>query len=255
MSKRRNLKAMEVEVMFNEARKLDADFSSGEQSIIRTIIETAKRNGRMGDKVLLVIPPHYIHIPEWQRTADLNRAREIGTNYNPYKWEIPKVIYMNGKLYVGDGMHRIIGALLGNISSIVLEVMEITEEEAIELFLGQTKDRGNMKPMDYYNASIKANKPDYIGFRDVCHKHNVQVKGDDTLINPVGTFTSITEGIKTDKVILDQVLTLIDKLRWNGKETNSISPSSAAYGTKVVRSIKKMYAYYEGNEAEMEGTL
>lgn len=253
--KRRNLKANEVEAMFNEVRKLDADFSAGEQSIVRTIMETAKRNGRIGDKVLLVLPPYYIHIPDWQRKADLLRAREIGIGYNKHKWEVPKIVYTDGILKCVDGMHRILGALVAKIPDIVVEVMEISEEEAIELFLGQSNDRGHMKPMDYYNASIKANKPEYIEFREVCHKHNVQVRGDDALVNPVGTFTSITEGVKTEKRILDQVLTLIDSLRWNGKETNSLSPSSAAYGTKVVRSIKKLYAYHEGNEAQMEKAL
>lgn len=253
--KRRNLKATEVERMFNEVRKADAEFCAGEQSIIRTIMETAKRNGRIGDKTLLVIPPHYIHVPDWQRNADLLRAREIGTAYNKHKWEVPKIVFTDGILKCVDGMHRILGALIAEIPDIVVEVMEISEGEAIELFLGQSNDRGHMKPMDYYNASIKANKPEYIEFREVCHKHNVQVKGDDALANPVGTFTSITEGVKTDKVVLDQVLTIIDRLRWNGKETNALCPSSAAYGTKVIRSIKKLYAYYEGNETQMEQAL
>jgi len=255
MSKRRNLKATEVEAMFNVVRKADAEFSAGEQSIIRTIMETAKRNGRIGDKVLLVIPPHYIHIPDWQRNADLLRAREIGTGYNKHKWEVPKIVYTDGILKCIDGMHRILGALVAEISDIVVEVMEITEEEAIELFLGQSTDRGHMKPMDYYNASIKANKPEYIEFRDICHKYNVQVKGDDTLKNPVGTFASIKDGTKSDKVLLDKVLNLIDNLRWNGKETSSLSASKAAYGTKVIRSIEKLYAYYKGNEVQMEKIL
>ena len=255
MAKRRNLKAVQVEAMFDEVRKADTEFSAGEISIIRTIMENAKRNGRIGDKVLLVIPPHYIHIPEWQRQADLLRAREIGTNYNKHKWEVPKIVYSNGVLKAVDGMHRILGALIAKIPDIVVEVMEISEEDAIELFLGQSSDRGHMKPMDYYNASIKANKPDYIEFRDLCHKYNVQVKGDDALPNPVGTFTSITEGVKSDKEVLDKVLNLINRLRWNGKEVNALCPSSAAYGTKVIRSLRKLYAYNKGNETEMEKIL
>ena len=255
MSKKRYLKANEVEEMLNEVREKDADFCAGETAIIKAIIENAKRNGRMGDKVILVIPPYYLHNPEWQRQTDLLRAREIGANYNKNKWELPKVYLWNGRLYDADGTHRVLGAVIGEVPVIVVELMEITEEEAIDLFLDQGKDRNHMKPGDYYNASIKAKKPEYIGFRDVCHKHNIQIKGDDLLKNPVGVFTSISDGIRTDKDVLDKVLGLINNLGWNGKETNTINPSGAAYGAKTIRSIVKMYAYYKEKEEQMEKIL
>jgi len=255
MSKRRFLKATEVERLFEQARENDTQFSEGETSIIRTIIETAKRNGRIGDKILLVVPPRYIHIPTWQRSADLSRARAIGNEYNKYKWEVPKIVFVEGRLICVDGMHRILGALLANIPDIVVEVMEISEREAIELFLNQTVDRSSMKPADYYRASIEAEKPDYIGFRNVCHKYNVQVKGDDTLANPVGIFTSISDGTRANKEVLDKVLNLINVLGWNGKETCSLNPSSAAYGAKVIRTLSKLYAVYQGHEDKMETVL
>jgi len=253
MSKRRFLKATEVEATVNKAR--EEGFLSGETTIISTIVETAKRNGRIGDKILSVVNPEWVHFPDWQRSLDLSRARQIGMNYNRHKWEVPKVIYSNGKLSCVDGMHRIFGAFLASIENIVVEIMEISETEAIDMFLNQTKDRGAMKPMDYYYASIKANKPEYISFRDICHKHNIQVKGDDTLTNPVGVFTSLSDGIRSDKEVLDKVLALINKLGWNGKETSSLAPSSGAYGAKVIRSMKKLYAYYEANESKMESIL
>ena len=255
MSKKRYLKANEVEAMLNETRDKDTDFCTGETAIVKAIIENAKRNGRMGDKIILVIPPYYLHNPEWQRETDLLRAREIGTNYNKNKWELPKVYLWNGKLYDADGTHRVLGAVIGEVPVIVVELMEITEDEAIDLFLSQGKDRNNMKPKDYYNASIKANKPDYISFRNICHKHNIQVVGDDSLDNPVGTFTPMLDGVRMDKKTLDQILTLINKLSWNGKATNSLRPSSAAYGSKVIRSIQKLYAYYETDKEQMEKIL
>lgn len=247
MCKRRFLRPEEVEAVFNDAR--EERFKANEVDIISTIVETAKRNGRIGDKVLLVIPPEYVHIPDWQRIADLNRAREIGTKYNQYKWEVPKVVYVNGKLIGVDGMHRLLGAVIAKIPAVVIEIMEITEDEAIDLFLSQTVDRNKMKPMDYYKASIRAGKMDYIEFRDICHKHNVQVNGDDALDNPVGTFLSITEGVNINKELLDKILTLINKLKWNGTK------SSVVYGTKIVRSLKKLYANHEGNEKQMENIL
>jgi len=253
MARKRFLKATEVEKIFDEARERDMDFSTGEVAIIRTIVETAKRNGRIGDKVQLVIPPHYVHIPRWQRTADLLKASNIGANYNSCKWDVPKIICLNGKLVCCDGMHRLLGALLAEKTDVVVEYMEITEMEAIELFLNQTKDKNAMKPMDYYNASIEANKPAYVGFKEVCHKYNVQVKGDDALPNPVGIFTSISDGVRMDKATLDKVLNLINKLRWNGKVNGN--SATTVYGAKVIRSIQKIYAYYNGNETQMERIL
>ena len=247
MCKRRFLRPEEVEAVFNDAR--EERFKVNEVDIISTIVETAKRNGRIGDKVLLVIPPEYVHIPDWQRIADLNRAREIGTKYNQYKWEVPKVVYVNGKLIGVDGMHRLLGAVLAKIPAVVIEIMEITEDEAIDLFLSQTIDRNKMKPMDYYKASIRAGKMDYIEFRDICHKHNVQINGDDALDNPVGTFLSITEGVNINKELLDKILTLINKLKWNGTK------SSVVYGTKIIRSLKKLYANHEASEKQMENIL
>ena len=250
MAKRRFLKPAEVEALFNEARENDKDFSAGEIAIIKTIYETAKRNGRIGDKVLLVLPPHYIHIPGWQRTADLLRASAIGANYNKYKWEVPKLVYVDGKLICVDGMHRILGALLAGITDIVVEVMEISMKEAIYLFLGQTKDRNAMRPVDYYQASIEAEDEDYTAFKEICHKHNVQIKGDDALENPVGVFTSISDGVRMNKDVLDKTLNIINKLRWNGKDSYG-----TVYGAKVIRSFKKLYAYYSGKESQMEKIL
>lgn len=253
--KKRYLKPEEVEMIFNEARKKDKDFFAGEVSIIKTIVDTAKRNGRIGDKILLVISPYYAHIPSWQRKADLLRAKEIGEGYNKNLWEVPKLAYVNGKLICVDGMHRIFGALLARISNIVVEVIEVTEVEAIELFLGQTEKRKSMTPSDCYKASVKANKKEYIDFRDVCHAHNIQVKGDDELTTPIGIFTSISDGKRMNKETLDKILTLINNLKWAGKETESLSSSNAPYGTKVIRSVHKLYAFYNQNEKAMEEAL
>lgn len=255
MSKKRYLKATEVEQIFNEARENDKEFMIGEKAIVKTIVETAKRNGRIGDKVLMVISPYYIHIPRWQRKADLARAREIGMHYDKDLWEVPKIVIINGVLMCVDGMHRILGALLAGITDIVVEVIEKTEKEAIELFLNQTNNRGKMSPSDYYNGAIEAEKPEYIAFRDVCHKHHVQIKGDDTLTEYKGIFTSLLDGTGTNVVVLDKILTLIHELGWNGDGSLSLSPSKAAYGSKVIRSLKALYAHYIDNEIEMEKIL
>lgn len=169
-------------------------------------------------------------------------------------WDVPKVIVKNGKFICIDGMHRLFGALLAEKKDVVVEIIEVNEATAIQIFLDQTKNKKKMSPEDCYDASLKAGKQEYIIFTEICHAHNVQIKGDDTLDNPVGIFTSIRDGVSIEPEMLDKILTLIHRLGWNGT-VNEIKPSSAAYGTKTVRSLKKLYAQYSECERAMEKTL
>lgn len=269
--KKRYYKATEVEAIFAQVRKQDTDFYKAEKSATKTIVETAKRTGTYGDKTLIVMPPHYAHIPKWQRKADRLRAENIGLNYDKNRWDDPKVIYWNGKFICVDGMHRLFGVLLRNKAieesdmtetqkakerlDIVVELLDLSEKEAIELFLDQSNDRKRMSPADYYGASIEINKQEYIMFRDICHKFNVQIAGDDTLKNPVGVFTSINDGKNMNPDTLKKILALIAKLGWNGKETSTFAPSSAAYSTKIVRPLRQLYAMYCKDEVAMESIL
>lgn len=255
MNNKRYYKANEVEAMLQIVREKEDFTGNTEINTIRTTLNTAKRNGRIGDKVLLVVPPKYIHIPDWQRKLDMERARRIGLAYNKNKWEVPKVIAHEGKLYCVDGMHRIVGAFVGDIEDIVVEVLvDISEKEAIELFLNQTSDRSGMKPCDYYNASLKINKPEYTAFRDICHKHNVQIKGDDCLPNPIGTFTSLSDGItlaRQNPVLLNSILKLLCELQWNGKVCID-NHSDKCFSAKYIRTMRNLYRYYADNTEAME---
>lgn len=255
--KRRYLSPTEVENELQKAREKIGFVAQGENAAVKAMVQTAKQNGKFGDKVLMVLPPEYIHIPEWQRKLNVERAREIGTNYNRYKWEVPKIVHENNRLLAIDGMHRIYGAFLARKESICVEVMEISEKQAIELFLGQSNDRGHMSPTDYYKASIKAELPEYIRFRDICHKNNIQIKGDDALDNPIGVFSSISDGIKlarNNPQLLDRILKLLNKLQWNAKAADSTT-DGRAYSAKYIRIMKKLYAYNAGKEKAMEAAL
>lgn len=242
--KKRFFSPVEVEAMLQETREAEGFTGKTETIAMANIVETAKRNGRIGDKNLVVIPPKYVHIPKWQRKLDIAKAEKIGLHYNKSKWEVPKVIYNNGILECVDGMHRIIGAFVGKIENVVVEILDISEMEAIELFLNQTVDRSKMKPYDYFAASLEVGKPEYVQFKEICHKYNVQIKGDDTLKNPVGVFTAQTEGTgicKKNPKTLDEILNLICKLKWNKID----SDNGNAFGARYIRVLKKLYAYYD----------
>lgn len=249
------LKAKEVEREMQEARNAEEFTGKTEKTLISNMIKNAKRNSRVGDKLLLVVDPKYIHIPEWQRRMKIDRALVIGNEYNSYKWDEPKVLLYKGTLIVIDGQHRIYGAYKAKREDVVVEVMECSLEEAIDLFLSQSSDRSKMQPMDIYHAALAAGKPEYIKLRDICHENNVAVKGDDMDENTVGTLTSITDGIKMAKSnpkLLDRMLKLLGKLQWNGYAD---SYNGKAYTAKIIRALKALYAYCEGRCDEMEEAL
>lgn len=246
-------KATEVEEIFNNAREEEGKFIKAEEAIVLSLYEGAKRNNRLGDKIQIVVDPCYIHIPSWQRKADLSRARKIGDGYQSFLWDVPKVIIKNGKFICIDGMHRLLGALLAKKRDVVVEIIEVDEKTAIDIFLDQTKNKKKMSPSDCYLAAMEAGKEEYITFTEICHHHNIQIKGDDALLNPVGTFASIKDGVALEPEILDKILTLIHNLGWNG--STELKPSKAPYGSKTIRSLTSLYATYVDCEKAMEKAL
>lgn len=216
MCKRVYLKAKEAEKEMQEARNENGFVGKNEELLVSNMIKMARNNSRVGDKLLMVVDPMQIHIPDWQRRIKLERAYSIGNNYNSYKWDEPKVLLFGKRLWAIDGQHRIYGAFKAKKESVVVEVMECSLEDAIELFLSQSKDRAKMQPMDIYHAALAAKKPEYVALHDICKKHNVAIKGDDETENVVGTFTSISDGIKLVKgeksELLDSMLSLLENI-------------------------------------------
>lgn len=255
--KKMYLSPVEAEEVLTKERVKKQIVGTIELELIANMVEDAQNSKNFGDKVIMNIKPIYVHVPKWQRKLNINRAREIGEQYNPYKWEIPKVLYSDGKLIIIDGMHRVFGAFLGNLKSVLVEVLTgMTEREAINLFLEQGDDRRRMSPSDIYGASLVANKPEYIRLKKICTKNHVAVKGDiETISNPIGVLTSITDGVglaRSNPELLDRILVLLEKLQWNaGKSIYD----GKAYSAKVIRVLKKLYAYYDGKEEQMEHIL
>lgn len=185
-----------IEREMQESRNKEEFIGKVETITIKQIVENAKINSRFGDKILVNINPLHVHIPSWQRMCDVVAATEIGTKYNKYKWEVPKLLYLDGKLWCVDGMHRIYGAFKGKIKAVICEIIECSEKEAIKLFLGQGVDRRKMSQVDYYRAAIEYGDEKYIQLKEICNNHNVAVKGD-PIENQVGIFTPIKDGIKS----------------------------------------------------------
>lgn len=249
------LKAWEAEKEMQEVRNKEGLVGETEKILVANMVKNAKMNSRIGDKLQMVVDPKMIHFPKWQRRIKIAVASEIGNNYNSYKWDAPKILLFEGLLICIDGQHRIVGAFRAGKDSVVIELMECSLEEAIELFINQSKDRTRMQPMDIYNAALAAGKPEYVALQNICHKNNIIVKGEETDENVVGTFTSISDGIKlcrSNQNLFDSMLALLNKLEWNGYADTY---NGKAYTAKIIRAIKALYAYYEGRTEEMETAL
>ncbi len=256
MSKtRKYVEAKEIEREMQAAREKEEFTGKIEQFAVKQMVESAKKNNRFEDKVLTAVNPLHVHIPEWQRVCDIVAAQNIGTHYDAKKWEVPKLLYYNGKFICVDGMHRIYGAFLAKKESVVCEIIECSLNDAIDLFLGQTYDRRKMSPVDYYRAAIANGDEKYIKLKEVCNRYNVAVKGD-PIENQVGIFTSISDGIHSIKIngtdLLDHIIKLITDLQWNGYADTY---NGKAYTAKFIRVMHKMYAYYMGRTEEMETIL
>lgn len=249
------LTSKQVEAKLQEARK-ECEFTGKvEKESVKVIVETAKRNGNFGDKTLVCIDPVYVHIPVWQRKLYVPAATAIGENYDRHKWEVPKVLYLpSGKLICVDGMHRLYGAFLGNILTVTVELItNMTEKEAIQLFLDQTARRP-MSPADTYKAGVKAGRPDCLTLKEIAGRYHIAIRGDEeTEKNPIGVLTSVSDAIEMARInptLLNKILEIITDLNWAGGKY-----SSKAYSSKTIRSLKALYSKYTGSETLMDEAL
>lgn len=257
MSKRERMLPKELEEMMNEARMLNNIIEAGEKMIVSDKMEEARSKHDGREKAIISINPLLIHVPEWQRELRVSIAKKIGAEFNPYKWDLPKVVLRDGKFYVIDGMHRIIGAYFGNMKLVQVEVLiGITEADAVDLFLSQQNDRKRMTFADTYSAALVLRKEEYVILKSICDRNHVAIKGDRNPVeNPIGVLTSLSDGVKMAKLcpdLLDRILKLIVNLQWNGGKSYR---DGKAFSAKVIRVFRKLYAYYAGRETDMERVL
>lgn len=256
---KRYIKPEEVELRLAEMRKGLFSNAASEMREVSRMVEQAKTTGKVGDKIIMVLDPRFIHFPKWQRKIDLTIVNNIAQNYDKNKWELPKLIYSKGKLYPCDGQHRVYAAIIsankmGSVPQYITAelITDITEKEAIELFLGQMDDKHKLGYDDIFNAAIYAKKKEYTALREICAKNKLNVKGDEYIENPIGILQPIKECVKMvqhDSETFEHILELIGKLEWNGEMTNR------AYNAKVIRVFNKLFAYYCGKEEQVENIL
>lgn len=202
-------------------------------------------------KTYIQINPTFIHIPTWQRDTDFAKAEEIGTNYNSNKYDPIKVYVKNGKLYVADGAHRLIAAILRNVMlskqlMIIVEVLDCDEKEARRIFLGQKAGRKDMTVNDMYRAAIENGEHDYIALKEICEENNIQITADEHIIdNPVGKMKASSSALRLankNADLMESIIKLMKNLDWTGSEKN-------VFTIRNFDVMKRLYANF-GNDVE-----
>lgn len=203
-------------------------------------------------KKYIQISPTFIHIPSWQRDTDFAKAEEINVNFDENQFDPIKVYVKNGKLYVADGAHRLIAYIMRNIRlgkelMILVEVLTCDESEARRVFLGQKRGRKTMSNSDMYRAAIEENEADYIAFKSICEKNDIQIPAEENIINnPIGKLnpsSTLLRMAKTENDLMNQIFTLIKSLEWTGSDKNAITPRN-------IKVIKKIYANNKSIDVE-----
>ena len=160
----------------------------------------------------------------------------------------------SGKLICVDGMHRLYGAFLGKIETVTVELItDMTEKEAIQLFLDQTARRP-MSPADTYKAGVKAGRTDCLTLKELAGRYHIAIRGDEEAEkNPIGVLTSVSDGIvmaRKNPALLNKIFEVITDLNWAAGKY-----SSKAYSAKTIRALKALYSKYESSEALMVEAL
>ncbi len=206
-------------------------------------------------KEYIAIDPTLIHVPDWQRDTDMAKAMEIAENYDDKKFD-PIKVYLtdDGKAIGADGVHRDIAMIMLNAKAkdkydrkkVIVEVLHCTEHEAVITFLTQQSGRKTMSVNDTYRAGIKANIAEYVVFKELFVRNNIQITAEyNKLESPIGVVrpsTSILKMARSNYKMLETIINLIKKLNWCGSSCKGV------FTMRIINTLNRILAMY-GNGA------
>ena len=206
-------------------------------------------------KEYIAIDPSLIHVPDWQRDTDMAKAMEIAENYDDKKFDPIKVYLTDeGKAIGADGIHRDVAMIMVNAKAkdkydrkkVIVEVLHCTEHEAVITFLTQQSGRKTMSVNDTYRAGIKANIAEYVVFKELFVRNNIQITAEyEKLEKPIGTVrpsTAILRMARSNYKILETIINLIKKLNWCGSDCKGV------FTMRIIGTLNKILAMY-GDDA------
>lgn len=167
--KRSYLTAKEAEQVMQETRNQDGFTGKNEKILVNTMVKNAKANNRIGDKLLMVIDPKYIHIPEWQRNIRLEKAYAIGNNYDKYKWDVflPSMDESETKiLAVKENW------LLETFANLAVYTSQTDKNKLMQCFNFNT-DKGRVEALDGYRIGMRSLKNQTIFTKETVKINNM----------------------------------------------------------------------------------
>lgn len=255
---RHYMTSVEFENWIDEQRETDVETEISE------VRGALKYPMTIGNKKYITINPLFVHIPEWQRSTDMAKAKEIEENFNESKFDPIKVFLIDGKLYVADGAHRLAAFIMRKEEKlkILVEIIDCkTMCEAVLVFLGQQAGRKPMSVSDMYRAGIEANEEDYINFKMIFDAYNIQISADlNRKENPIGKVTPTMNLLRMAKrrpESLKHAIVMIKELKWCGsveknaftqRNINVLLKMESIHGTETLNLLKKHCsgaAFYE----------
>lgn len=211
-----------------------------------------------GAKKYIIIDPTFIHVPLWQRHTDMAKATEIAESYEERKFDPVKACVTNNHLMGIDGMHRTIARIKRNeklkekgkpTEKILVEILDCTEDEAINTFLGQQSGRKTMTVGDTYRAAIEAGLPEYMNFKRIFEENRIQISEELTEIeNPIGVVRPSRTMLRLSnrkESVLNESIKLIRDLDWCG------SVNKNAYTLRNINVLIRMITIY-GSDVKMK---
>lgn len=230
---------------------IQAHSNAGENIEIKEVDCALKNSFSIASKRYILINPAFVHVPDWQRDTDMAKVQEIAQYFNEDKYDPAKVYIKERKLYVADGVHRIVAFVINGEIKMLVEVLGCSEYEAILTFLGQGTGRKSMSVADTYRAGVKANIREYIEFKNLFESYNIQIVTDyNKLENPIGKVapsSTLLRMTKNNTDILELTIKTIKALNWTGSE-------KSAFTLRMFQIFKKLFANYEKNTV-IEGLL
>lgn len=237
---RHYMTSVDFENWINEQRDFDAETETSEVS------NALRYPLTVGNKKYITINPLFVHIPDWQRSTDMVKAKEIEENFNESKFDPIKVFLIDGKLYVADGAHRLAAFIMKNNLLRKAEKLKILVEiidcktmcEAVLVFLGQQSGRKGMSTNDMYRAGVEANVEEYLNFKEIFDENNIQITAEtERKENPIGRIRPSRELLRMSKskqAALRRAISMIIELNWCG------STEKNAFNTRNIKVLLRM---------------
>lgn len=123
------------------------------------------------------VDPKAIKIDGYQRDLEESRAQKIAEGFNPHLFD-PIVLSKrkNGNMYIIDGQHRMIAAIMAKIDKIPARVhLGLTREQEANLFVDAQLERKPIRAFDRFKAKLIAKDPIFVGINTVAEKGGFEI--------------------------------------------------------------------------------